>query len=262
MRSLYLSHGGGPLPLLADAGHREMNETLQHIAANIEKPSAIICASAHWEAKPIEIYSPKQTSLLYDYSGFPPESYTIDYAAKGDPALGAAIHASLAEHGIASKLDDSRGFDHGVFIPLKIMYKDADIPIVQVSLAAGLDPSDQLKLGEALSEVEIENALLVGSGMSYHNLRAFFSAESAAMSEANLAFENWLIDILSDTKMSEGDRSKALINWEKAPSARACHPREEHLLPLHVCYGAAKRSCTRVYKLDIMGKRNSMYYWE
>ncbi len=262
MNVLYISHGGGPLPLLGDAGHTEMNTRLRQIAADIKKPAAIICVSAHFEATPIEILSAAQPPLLYDYSGFPPESYAIKYPAKGQPALAAAIHASLAEHGIASAMNDERGFDHGVFVPLKIMYPNADIPIVQVSLAAGLNPRDQIKLGEALAAVKTENVLLVGSGMSYHNLRAFFSASGAAASEANLAFEHWLIETCSSTDLSEDMRFARFVNWEKAPSARACHPREEHLLPLHVCYGATKRPCTNVYELNILGKKNSMYYWE
>lgn len=261
-RALFLSHGGGPLPLLGDEGHTEMVSCLKEIAATIEKPSAIIVVSAHWEAANATVTSGERPGLIYDYSGFPPESYEIEYSCPGNPPLADAIVEQLEKAGITVSADNARGFDHGLFVPLKIMYPEADIPCVQLSLIKGLDPRVHLALGRALQELADRSILLIGSGFSFHNMRAFFTPDTEASRDANRAFERWLVSTCSDKSITEDERAERLVAWESAPSARYCHPREEHLLPLHVCYGFAGSACSKAYELQILNKESSMYLWE
>ncbi len=261
-RALYLSHGGGPLPLLGDRAHSEMVTCLRGIADSIEKPSAVIVISAHWEADRASVLAGAAPGLLYDYSGFPVESYSIEYPCPGNPVLAKSILRQLQSAGFHSSLDSSRGFDHGHFVPMKIMYPEADIPSVQISLIKGLDPLEHIKLGRALQDLADPSILLIGSGFSFHNMRAFFSPDTAESQKANATFENWLLETCSSKELIEKDRAQQLINWEHAPAARYCHPREEHLLPLHVCYGYVESPCTRSFELEILGKKASMYLWE
>ena len=261
-RALFLSHGGGPLPLLGDDAHAEMVSCLKDIAATIARPSAIIVVSAHWEARTATVTSGDRPGLIYDYSGFPEESYRIEYPCPGNPRLSGAIARQLQQAGIAAGSDSARGFDHGLFVPLKIMYPEADIPCVQLSLIKGLDPLAHMKLGRALQDLGDESLLLIGSGFSFHNMKAFFAAETDESRSANQSFERWLLDTCSDKEISEEQRGQRLADWEAAPFARYCHPREEHLLPLHVCYGYAASACSRSYALHILNKKTSMYLWE
>jgi len=258
---LFLSHGGGPLPLLGDPGHQEMVRGLQHVVTLIDKPSAILLISAHWEASNATLTAGRQPELIYDYYGFPDESYQITYPCPGEPELASQTQAALEQHGIAVQLDDKRGFDHGLFVPLKIMYPQADIPCVQLSLLHSLDARAHLDLGKALAKCEYPNLLIIGSGFSFHNLRAFFTRPTNETQAMNTAFEHWLIETLTSVDLSETDREARLANWEQAPHARYCHPREEHLLPLHVCYGAAQRACRRHLGMTILNKQSSVFLW-
>lgn len=260
-RALFLSHGGGPLPLLGEDSHAEMVSCLKEIAGTISKPSAIIVVSAHWEAGNATVTSGARPNLIYDYSGFPPESYEIKYPCLGNPSLAISITKQLGEAGISAIADGVRGFDHGLFVPLKIMYPEADIPCVQLSLIKGLDPLSHIELGRALQDLADPSLLLIGSGFSFHNMRAFFSPETLDSKQANKSFENWLIDTCSNQNISEEERTNRLLNWEAAPSARYCHPREEHLLPLQVCYGFAGSACKKTFELSILNKEMSMYLW-
>ena len=261
-RALFLSHGGGPLPLLGDDGHAEMASCLKEIAAMISRPSAIIVVSAHWEAENATVTSSETPSLIYDYSGFPPESYEIKYPCPGSPPLASSITKQLKKAGINASSDSARGFDHGLFVPLKIMYPEADIPCVQLSLIKGLDPLAHIKLGRALQRLGDPSMLLIGSGFSFHNMKAFFAPETIDSKNANTSFEHWLLDTCSNQSISEEERTKRLVNWEASPFARYCHPREEHLLPLHVCYGFTEAACTKSFELQILNKESSMYLWE
>ncbi len=261
-RALFLSHGGGPLPLLGDDSHIEMVSCLKEISESIARPSAIIIVSAHWESSNASVTSGTDPGLIYDYSGFPAESYHIKYPCVGNPVLAKEIANQLEKAGINYGIENTRGFDHGVFVPLKIMYPEADIPCVQLSLIKGLDPLEHIMLGHALQGVADSSILLIGSGFSFHNMRAFYSAETLDSKNANKAFESWLLDTCSNQSISEEERTKRLVNWEAAPSARYCHPREEHLLPLHVCYGYAASHSTKSYELNILKKKSSMYLWE
>ncbi len=260
-RSIFISHGGGPLPLLGDPAHRELVACLKNIAAGIPKPDAILVVSAHWEASLPTLTAAARPSLIYDYYGFPPESYEIGYPCAGEPALAKAVYGLLDEAGFEAKLDESRGFDHGLFVPLKIMYPDADIPCVQLSLVNTLDASTHVDIGRALSKLSGKNILVLGSGFSFHNLRAFFDPGAEEYNQHNEAFESWLQTTCETKGMSEAERRRLLVHWSEAPGARHCHPREEHLLPLHVCYGVAQSACIERYEIQVMHKTSSMYIW-
>ena len=197
-------------------------------------PAAVLMVSAHWEEPEFTLTAHPNPPMIYDYYGFPDYTYQIRYDAPGHPALAARVKTLIEAAGIPARLDAERGFDHGAFTPLKVMYPAADVPVVQLSLKKGLDPAAHLALGRALAPLRDENVLIVGSGLSYHNLRQFFSPRGWAPSRE---FDAWLGGVL--LAGSANDRARQLAAWEAAPSARAAHPREEHLLPLHVAVGAA-----------------------
>lgn len=257
---LYVSHGGGPLPLLGDVNHQALVAQLQDMAKRMQRPQAIIVFSAHWEANEVNITSSLQPELIYDYSGFAPESYHIQYPAPGAPKLATQVAQSLQQAGISVHLNADRGFDHGVFVPLKIMFPQADIPVIQVSLLDSLDADAHLRIGEALAKLEIDNLLLLGSGFSFHNMRAFFN-QSKEADVHNQVFEAWLKDTMQSAALSEEERRQRLVAWAQAPSARFCHPREEHLLPLHICYGLAQRPCDVYASAKVLGKNAGLFYW-
>ena len=259
--AIFISHGGGPLPVLGDPGHREMVEHLGNIASVIKKPSAIVVVSAHWEEPEVTVTAHPRPPLIYDYYGFPPESYSIEYPAPGSTALAEKLVAALEEHGMPARLDYERGFDHGLFIPLLLMYPGADVPCVQVSLLSTLDPEQHIRIGEAISKLARDNALVLGSGFSFHNLKVLLGADASAPDHDNEAFEAWLIDTCTSRAIDDSARTSRLINWASAPGARYCHPREEHLLPLHVCYGVSRSACIAHAELTIMGKKTSTYFW-
>ena len=258
---IYLSHGGGPLPLLGDKGHQNMIDMIQEVAPTLIKPAAILVISAHWEAPKPTITGGASPSLIYDYYGFPKESYEIKYPAPGSPDLANKIFNMLGSAGIEAKLDYQRGFDHGLFVPLKMMYPKANIPCVQMSLVNSLQPEAHIRIGKALADLRKDNVLVIGSGFSFHNLKEFFTPSTQKSQAMNENFEEWLIDTCSNGQITEEEREQRLINWESAPAARFCHPREEHLLPLHVCYGVAGTAAKRVFEFEIMGKMASAYLW-
>jgi len=258
---LFLSHGGGPLPLLGDAAHADMLTLIEHIRQRIEKPQAIILVSAHWEESVATLTSGANPPLFYDYYGFPPESYELTYPAPGNPMLAEKIHASLQAAGIEASLDSARGFDHGLFVPLKLLLPDADVPCVELSLLSSLDAAQHILLGRALAEHAGKDALVVGSGFTFHNMHAFFASPPEQANTLNRAFDTWLTETLCSAELSEQQREQRLIAWERAPGARFCHPREEHLLPLHVCYGAAGGPPIEAWSIEVIGKRTGFFLW-
>ena len=218
---LFISHGGGPLPLLGDPDHAEMVETLTQIAGDLRKPSAILVISAHWEEREPTITVGASPELIYDYSGFPRETYEIKYPCPGEPALANRVHSVLEQAGIASRLDDQRGFDHGVFVPLKLMYPEANIPCVQLSLVNSLDAATHLAIGRALQALDYENLLVIGSGFSFHNMRAFFAPNTPEMRSRNEAFEDWLEETCTDVALPEAERASRLLNPTPGSVTRA-----------------------------------------
>jgi len=259
---MFISHGGGPLPLLGDPGHSELVANLKTMAAAIPKPDAIVMVSAHWEEDGFQVTSGAQPALIYDYGGFPAKAYEYTYAAPGNPQLADELQTHLLAHKLPATLAPKRGFDHGVFVPLKVMYPQGDIPVVCVSLNKNFSPQQHIQLGQGLAALRKKNVLILGSGMSFHNLPMMFDAQAANTQQASTAFNAWLDDTLCGQTISEETRAKALINWQDAPHARSCHPREEHLLPLHVCYGAAQSQVKTCYKFNIMGVDTRCYLWQ
>ena len=259
---LFIPHGGGPLPLLGDSGHQILVEFLQHLASTLVAPSAICVISAHWEADVASITSAASPALIYDYYGFPPESYTITYPAPGSPPLAKKLFDKLSSHNIPARLDDKRGFDHGLFVPLKLLFPHANIPCIQLSLLNSLDPETHINIGKALRTLRQENVLFIGSGFSFHNLSAFFAPNNPLADEKNAAFEDWLIARCTNPDLSELERQQRLINWQNAPYARFCHPREEHLLPLHVCLGLSENPAKLLFDGKVLGKRSSGFLWQ
>jgi aromatic ring-opening dioxygenase catalytic subunit (LigB family) len=198
--------------------------------------------------------------MFYDYYGFPDEAYEITYPAPGSPELANKIAGYMKENNIPVRIDPQRGFDHGLFIPLKLMYPQADIPSLQLSLLRGLNPGAHIALGKALRGLMDENVLVIGSGFSFHNLEAFLWEGPGRSDPANDGFQNWLIEACTGT-LPQSEREQRLVEWEKAPSARYCHPREEHLLPLHVCLGMAGKPAKLIFDDKIMSKRSCAFLW-
>ncbi len=199
--------------------------------------------------------------MIYDYYGFPKEAYDIQYPAPGAPELAEEILTLFETSDVEARLDDERGFDHGLYVPLLLMYPNADIPCIQISLQKNLDASAHIRIGEALSGLKSDNVLIVGSGFSFHNMKAFAAMETRETTQMNHEFEAWLNRTCSDETIDETERRERLVGWESAPFARYCHPREEHLLPLHVCYGMAGQPCRTFQSLTIMNKKASLYCW-
>jgi aromatic ring-opening dioxygenase catalytic subunit (LigB family) len=257
---VYFSHGGGPLPILDDPGHKAMVDFMTNLPSQLRRPDAILVISAHWEERLATVLGAEHPVMFYDYYGFPDKAYEIKYPAPGSPGLAKKIIKLLEKEGLMTQVDIERGFDHGLFIPLKLMYPQADIPALQLSLLRGLNPAAHIALGKALRGLKDENILVIGSGFSFHNMGAFSWQGGDKPDPANDAFQNWLIDITT-SEISETERELHLIEWEKAPSARYCHPREEHLLPVHVCVGMAAQPGRLIFDDKILGKRSVGLLW-
>lgn len=236
MPTYFISHGGGPWPYMDDmrAMMRELEASLQDMPRQIgAKPKAVLVISGHWEEADFAVMSSAQPPMVYDYSGFPPHTYDVVYGAPGAPELAQRIEGLIRTAGLPTHLDPHRGFDHGTFAPLVVMYPEADVPVLQVALKRGLDPAVHIALGRALAPLRDEGVVIVGSGLSYHNLR-LFGPQGRAPSQA---FDAWLQETLIQRPPAQ--REDRLLHWADAPAARICHPREEHLLPLMVALGAA-----------------------
>jgi aromatic ring-opening dioxygenase catalytic subunit (LigB family) len=234
----FVPHGGGPWPFVEMGLPGDEVAALRDYLASVRSlpdtpPHALLVVSAHWEEPVPTVMTSPQPAILYDYYGFPPESYRITWPAPGAPALAARVQQLLTGAGFATAADPQRGYDHGTFIPLKVTYPDADVPAIQVSLKRGLDPGEHLDIGRALAPLRDEGIFIVASGMTFHNLRAFGDPRASAASEA---FDEWLRNAVT---AGPAHRERALVAWQQAPAARIAHPREEHLIPLMVAAGAA-----------------------
>ena len=239
----FINHGGGPCFFLDPGPMRDMwgelETYLYGFADTLDaRPRAILVISGHWEEPHPTINAAAAPALLFDYGGFPAHTYRLTWPAPGDPRLAARVGELLRAAGIESGSTTSRGWDHGVFVPLKVMFPHADIPTVQLSLQHGLDPSAHLAIGRALTRLREEGVLIVGSGQSYHNMGGFrggFRGGGGAADPAAEAFDAWLRDAMADG----ATRDRALTAWAQAPGARQAQPHEDHLLPLMVAAGAA-----------------------
>lgn len=261
--TLFIPHGGGPWPFLAPPAGRPdpwapLAAYLRGLDASVgPRPRAVLVISGHWEEDLPTVMTNTHPGLLYDYYGFPPETYQLSYPAPGSTDLAARTRTLLESAGIATREDDARGFDHGTFIPFMLIYPDADVPLVQLSLKAGLDPKTHLAMGRALAPLRDEGVLIVGSGLSFHNLRFFWSGD-ARVAEGAEAFDNWLTAAVEEPDPAR--RAELLASWSEAPAAHLCHPTSEHLAPLFVAAGAAGTDKgQRNFNDHTFGKANSGY---
>lgn len=265
---LYIPHGGGPLPLLGDPGYARLATALRQLNATVEGTKAIILVTAHWEADQPTLATASKPGMLFDYYGFPEAAYEIDYPAPGAPEIADLVAAVLKSEGFSPQFDPDRGFDHGTFIPMALIRPQADIPILQISLLSSLDPAAHLAMGRALANLPLDNVTLIGSGFSFHNLGALtgrLKDDHQTGPARAQAFHAWLDDVVCGSAHTPADRARELAGWAAAPGARFCHPREEHLLPLHVCHGAASAkgmTARTIFSEPVKGFRTSGYHWE
>ena len=251
--TFYIPHGGGPCFFMdwnPPGTWRRLADFLKRVADELPaRPRAILLVSAHWLEPDFSVTGHPRPQLIYDYYGFPRHTYELTYPAPGDPMLAQKLAQLAGRSGIELRVDGERGFDHGMFIPLKLMFPNADIPVIQLSLRSDLDPAAHLEVGRALAGLRDEGVLIVGSGMSFHNMRAFGDARYTAVSAE---FDDWLTTAV---KSPSARRDVLLQDWEQAPQARLCHPAggEEHLIPLLVAAGAGGECPGRkVYSEPIM----------
>jgi aromatic ring-opening dioxygenase catalytic subunit (LigB family) len=261
--AIYIPHGGGPCFFMdppADDPTRwvAMEAYLRNLASMLPaRPDYLLVVSAHWEMPQPTVLASSKPGLLFDYSNFPPHTYRLTYPAPGAPELAARVRDLLAAAGIDTGEERDRGYDHGIFIPLKVSFPDADIPILQLSLQSGLNPSRHIEIGRALTSLRDDNVLIIGSGLSFHNLSSLGDPRAGPPSES---FDRWLTQILCDGPIAERDLN--LAQWTRAPGARICHPREEHLMPLMVAAGAGSGDIGRhTFSGKIWDKAVSAYHF-
>ncbi|NLV56192.1 MAG: dioxygenase [Acidimicrobiales bacterium] len=249
----FISHGGGPWPWIKDlmpGDWTPLESSLQAIPSQVGvTPRAVLVVSGHWERPRPTVQGHPRPPMYYDYGGFPEFTYRIQYPAPGSPEVAARVTELLDAAGIANDTDPERGFDHGVFAPLYVMYPDAKVPVLQLSIVEGYDPAAHLAVGRAIAPLRDEGVLIVGSGLSYHNLREFGPTGAAP----SAAFDGWLRETLVESDPAE--RVRRLLDWEAAPGGRRSHPAEDHLIPLMVAVGAAEADpATQVHhEEDAMG---------
>jgi aromatic ring-opening dioxygenase catalytic subunit (LigB family) len=255
--ALFIPHGGGPWPFLQDFGPPGMWEGLRGFLSGVEAslpapPKAFLVVSAHWETTRPCVDADAAPGMFFDYYGFPEHTYALSYPAPGAPALADLVRALLTDAGVACDEARGRGFDHGVFIPMMLIHPRAETPVLQMSLQKGASVARHLEIGRALAPLREEGVLLIGSGMSYHNLREFFSAAESQRAAAK-SFDDWLTQTLL---LDDCDaRDQRLGDWLDAPGARASHPTPEHLEPLFVIAGAAGQDRgRRVFHDEFWGK--------
>ncbi|MCX7621845.1 MAG: dioxygenase [Acidimicrobiales bacterium] len=234
----FISHGGGPWPWIKDQMPMDLGpleQSLRAIARDLgSTPKAVLVVSGHWVAPTFTVQTHPHPPMVYDYYGFPEFTYHIRYPAPGSPEVALRVVELLSSAGIEVREDPERGFDHGTFAPLVVMYPDADVPVLQLSLHRSYDPVLHLAAGRALAPLRDEGVLIVGSGLSYHNLRAL----GPAGGPASRAFDRWLTETVVEAAPEE--RTRRLLRWDAAPSAREAHPSEDHFIPLLVAVGAAE----------------------
>jgi aromatic ring-opening dioxygenase catalytic subunit (LigB family) len=261
--SLFIPHGGGPCFFMKwtmgppDTWDKT-RAFLESIRSSLpETPRALLVISGHWEEDAPTASAAPFPELIYDYSGFPPETYKLTWPAPGSPELAEKAQQLVQQQGLPARLSMTRGYDHGVFVPLKVAFPAANIPVVALSLASSLDPALHLAVGGALEPLRNQGVLVIGSGMSFHNLRALFTGGARERSEE---FDRWLTETVESPA---AEREARLKEWKKAPQAAFAHPREEHLMPLMVAAGAAGNSPGRlVFHDSPMGAVISAYRWD
>lgn len=228
--SLFISHGSPMLALEPGAS----GPALTRLAAELPKPRAIVIVSAHWESQEILVNANPQPDTWHDFGGFPAALFAVQYPATGLPQLSAEVAERLNAAGLPARIDSKRPFDHGVWVPLSLMYPKADIPVVQVSLPTRQGPSLQTRVGQALASLREQGVLVIGSGSITHNLRELdWHAGPESVEPWALEFRDWIVE-----KLASNDEL-ALHDYRRlAPHAVRNHPSDEHLLPLYFARGA------------------------
>jgi aromatic ring-opening dioxygenase catalytic subunit (LigB family) len=239
----FLSHGGGPWPYVD--GMRQMFATTEREFKALPerlpaKPKAVLVITGHWEEGAFTVSTTGRPPMEYDYGGFPEHTYHIQYPAPGSPDLATRVKELLSNSGLPVGEDSKRGFDHGTFVPLVLMFPAADVPVVMLSMRSTYDPDEHIRVGRALAALRDEGVLIVGSGMTYHNLRDMGRKDSAPIAEA---FESYLNSAIAQSDWRT--RNDMLVHWESGPGARLAHPNEDHLIPLMVVAGAAAEDSGR-----------------
>lgn len=258
--TLFLPHGGGPCFFM----DWQPPGTWDRMAAWLRslprlagrRPKALLVISAHWQAPAFTVNVQAAPALLYDYHGFPDHTYRLSWPVPGSPELAGRVRELLSAAGLPTAEDHARGLDHGVFIPLMLAWPEADIPVVQLSLRSGLDPAEHIAMGRALAPLRREGVLILGTGMSFHNMRRFRMAGGRADPDS-VEFDTWLGQAVT---AEPAEREARLVAWERAPAARESHPEEEHLIPLHVVAGAAGGEPGQVaFQDQVLGSRQSAF---
>ena len=261
--SIFIPHGGGPCFFMdwtwgpADTWNKTQR-FLEGLAGTLPStPKALLVVSGHWEEPAFTASAAAQPKLIFDYSGFPEHTYKLTWPAPGEPKLATRAAGLLEKAGLPSALSANRGFDHGVFVPLKVAFPEAQIPVVTLSLAGSLYPALHLAAGRALAPLRDEGVLIVGSGMSFHNLGGYFKAETPQRARE---FDEWLTKAVERPAV---ERDALLTEWRSAPYAKYSHPREEHLIPLLVAAGAGGETAgKRVFNDEPMGAAISAYRFD
>jgi len=253
---IFVPHGGGPCfwiefpPPFGPHAWDNLRDYLAGVLKSLpERPKAFLVVTAHWETdQPTVSVNPKP-GMLYDYNGFPPHTYKLSYPAPGDPALAAEVKRLIEAAGLPVTTDGERGFDHGVFIPLLVLFPEANIPVVALSILGGYDPQRHMNIGKALAALRDDNVLIIGSGFVTH--------ERDATKRQTTEFVNALTRVI--TAEPPNERTSSLINWRTLPSANAAHRfgREDHLIPLHVIVGAAGSDSGTVLSSFVFGADDS-----
>jgi aromatic ring-opening dioxygenase catalytic subunit (LigB family) len=257
--SFFIPHGGGPCFFMDDPAGTwtGMAAFLAAFPKTLpQRPKAIIVISGHWETRGFAFTGAEHPSLIYDYFGFPPDTYQLRYDVPGAPALAARAAGLLQDAGLAAVVDPDRGLDHGVFVPLKVAFPQADIPLVEMSVDKGLDPALHIAAGQALAVLRSEGVLILGSGMSFHNMRGYGDPRST---EPSQLFDQWLTQAAGKLGI---DRAEELKAWADAPGGRYAHPDAEHLLPLMVAAGASDAGGKCVYNELVMKTAISGYRFD
>lgn len=254
--TFFIPHGGGPCFFMDDPSGTwtGMEAFLRSLPGRLpERPSAILVVSGHWETNGFAFTGAERPDLIYDYTGFPPHTYELRYGAPGAPELAAKAARLLENAGLSARVDQARGLDHGVFVPLKVAFPEADVPVVEMSVDRGLEPALHQAAGRALATLRDEGVLIIASGMSFHNMRGYGDPR---FTEPSTAFDEWLKESLS---IGAAERGARLDRWADAPAGRLSHPREEHLLPLMVAAGAAEGPGQQVYAEQVLQTAISGY---
>jgi aromatic ring-opening dioxygenase catalytic subunit (LigB family) len=272
------------MPLLGDPTHKTIVESLKKRVPEVlglndaaRRPRAIVLVTAHWNTDEPRISGAARPELIYDYYGFPPEAYAVKYAAPGEPELAREVAEVLRAEGLnGTAVDPERGWDHGVFVPMKLVRPEADVPIVQVSVLQSEDPERHLRMGRALRRLRAANVAVVGSGFaSFHNIRVMMALRTASPAQARQIQEvsqawndalNRALQLGAAQAGAEADarRRDGISAWRELPGADVMHPPRggDHFMPLIVCAGAAAEDeVTRAYRDDYQGVDIYTYYW-